>query len=478
MKTTFIPRLTAGVHTNSHGAGDSRRKTSAYGEPVILDRLFPRGRPGLWRLLICLAGALVIGIAVMLAVILHRSFGPSAGNPGDGGENHQQGEIPPVVTADEGESGDQTLPIEDEDTGNASTDGTSDGASDGASETNRNPAEETTADDGESTTGPSDSNGAEEGTDPPADGGEATEPPLSSGGEPGDGPGTGDESGGTQAPEPDTEPNQGTEPAPGDPPTVPEGCYPIQSVDMSESVRGAGYVEGEAGVLPDALPEGGLWGNRNPPTVLIINTHPYEAYGDGKAWYDPASGGLALADTPSDAEGTVALAASLGRTLRGMGVTVMHLRIAVSAEDSAADIYARTESVVRSYCRLYPDIGLVLDLRRSAELTPVGGILRTEGTLEGEGCAQVRISVSGDREEAATGRDLAVALALRRALWAAETTISRPVRVKAGSGIAGDLSEVCVLTLDVGAAGNVYAEAERLVTPLAEALERIVGDES
>ena len=259
-------------------------------------------------------------------------------------------------------------------------------------------------------------------------------------------------------------------------PPVPDGCYPTVSVDMSEQERGVGYIAGNAEDIPTRLPSGWLWGTGVPPTVLMVNTHPYEGYGDGGAWYDPTAGGLAVTDTPNAPDGTVALGAALTRALRDRGVTVIHLRIAVSAEDTAAEIYDRTETMIRHYCRLYPDIGLVLNLRRSAELTEGGGVLRTAGNYQGEPCAQARISVSGGRSKTATGRDLAVALALREGLWGVEPSISRPVWVKSGGGLISDLTDVCVLTLEAGSAGNTYEEGKRLVEPLAAVLDGLLQD--
>jgi stage II sporulation protein P len=243
---------------------------------------------------------------------------------------------------------------------------------------------------------------------------------------------------------------------------------------MSLTEHGAGYVQGAVEGLPPALPREELWTGEGMPTVLIIHTHPFEGYGDGKPWYDPAAGSLAVTDSPYDPEGVVALGAALSRSLREAGVTVIHLRVAVSESDSAADVYGRTEAAVRSYCSMYPDIGLVIDLRRSAEMTEAGGILRTAGELDGEACAQLRISVNGGRGEGAVERDLAAALALREALWQVSPTISRPVRVKSGSGIAGVAEGVCQLTLELGAAGNPYPEAQRLVAPLAAALGNVL----
>ena len=153
----------------------------------------------------------------------------------------------------------------------------------------------------------------------------------------------------------------------------------------------------------------------------------------------------------------------------------MHLRIAVSEEDTAAAIYDRTRAAVRSYLTLYPDIGLILDLRRSAELTEEGGILRTAGDLNGETCAQLRISVSAHRPANEVKRDLSAALALRETLWQISPTVARPVWVKSGGGIAGDGEGVSALTLELGSAGNTFGEAAALIPPLAECIARLVS---
>lgn len=257
---------------------------------------------------------------------------------------------------------------------------------------------------------------------------------------------------------------------------VPEGCIPVQSMDMSMKDRGSGYVIRESGGLPSSLPVGGLWATEGMPAVLVVNTHPYAGYHDGGSYYDPAEGGLAQVQSSMDPEGTVALGAALTSYLRGQGVTVIHLRISVSPGETSSAIRERTETMIRHYCRLYPDIGLVLDLGRSAEMTEEGGILQTQARYSGEACAQLRMTVSGSRPSDATGRDLAAALALRQALWEEEPALSRPVRVVEGGGLASELLDVRVLTLELGAAGNTYAEAKALLKPLGDALCRILGN--
>ncbi len=276
-----------------------------------------------------------------------------------------------------------------------------------------------------------------------------------------------------------TETEEQTETEPADPPTteppsetMPDGCFPIVREDKSDPERSVGYIVNTAGNLPPSIPGEGtrLWSTAEAPMVLIVHTHPYEGYGDGGDWYDPATGGLAQTESVNAPDGVVALGVQLARDLRERGVTVIHLRVPVSEGESASSTYDRTEAMVRYYCQLYPEIGLVLDLRRSAEMTDGGGILRTDGELDGLMCAQVRMSVSGGRSQDAVARDIALAVSMRRALWEIEPSVSRPVWVKNGAGMAAELDGVAVLTLELGAAGNTYTEAERLLTPLAEVI--------
>ena len=81
---------------------------------------------------------------------------------------------------------------------------------------------------------------------------------------------------------------------------------------------------------------------------------------------------------------------------------------------------------------------------------------------------------SGGRDETALGYDLAVALSIREGLWDTSPTLSRPVGVKSGSGLAGDVADLRILTLEMGSAGNTYGEARATVEPLARAISAVI----
>ena len=339
-----------------------------------------------------------------------------------------------------------------------------------APESDTDPAEpEVTPADTEDLSQPAESESPDE--EPGEEPGESAAGDVETDGEP-------SEAGTTAETEADTDPlpeeTVPTEEAPeDDDPAIPEGCLEFAYGDVSLSALGVGYLQSDGMSLPSVSPADSPWKGES-PAVLIVNTRPYEGYGGDAAWYDPAAGGLALTDSPNAPDGVVALGGALAVALREQGITVIHLRVPVSAEDSTATVTARTEEAIRYYCRLYPEISLVLDLRRSAELTADGRILATQGQYDGTICAQLRISVSGGRDGDAAAYDLAVAQSIREAMWSAEPTLTRPVRIKSGGGIAGDLTDLRILTLELGSAGNIYAEAEALVEPLGDAVTAVL----
>ncbi len=285
---------------------------------------------------------------------------------------------------------------------------------------------------------------------------------------------------------PGTEPETDGETRPSEPPeTMPEGAFPITSLDVSASERGVSYIENTSSASPPDMPAAGskLW--KDAPTVLVVHSHPFEGFGDGREWYDPADGALAQTDSLTAPDGVVALGARLTAVLREAGVTVVHLRVPVAEGASVSATTAATRAAVADYCARMPEIGLVIDLRRSAELTAEGEILRTLGAYAGESCAQVRISVGASRAPASVKRDMAAAMALRSALWAQAPVLSRPVWLKGGAGMAADADatadtggQVVHLTLEFGAAGNTFAEAERLCTPVGMAVAGLIAERS
>lgn len=260
-------------------------------------------------------------------------------------------------------------------------------------------------------------------------------------------------------------------PAETDPPaaesdTLPSTDVPIKVVcrDMSESERGYTHLWNETDLVP-ALASGTWTPPDESPTVLLVCSHPYETYAD-----DPQT-------TISD------IAATLAEELRTRGVRVIFVGNALSgltAASSVRECYTRTQALVRYYCRLYGNISLVLDLRRSAE-TVGEARLAPIGEVDGLRVAQVRVVVDGLRigTDASDSSDVATAVALRKALFERSPTLSRPVYLRASQGLIAAASDgplsTCLLTLELGGSGNRRDDATAAVPFLAGALAAVLG---
>ena len=256
---------------------------------------------------------------------------------------------------------------------------------------------------------------------------------------------------------------------------LPDGAIPIVRQDVSESHRGVDYLYNPAALPVFPTVDDRLWSTAGTPAVLIVHSHPREAYGDGGDFLVAGEDGVALAPVGVTEGSVVALGDALTERLRAAGITVIHLRTVAEAGESYAETYERTERMIRYYTTLYPDIGLVLDLRRSAEGAG-GGILAAQGVVEGTTYAQLRITVDGLRGEADVSRDVAVAQSLRASLWATSPTLCRPVYLRRSVGLGETRGGTAVLTLELGSAGNTYTEAAALVGPLAGALVEVLEE--
>ena len=230
------------------------------------------------------------------------------------------------------------------------------------------------------------------------------------------------------------------------------GDRPVVPKDLSDSERGGLYMEDYAGLSPDveavlANAEGWLAGK----TVLIVSSHPRDAYRDGGS----VSG---LAETLAD-------------LLRAQGVQAVYVPVSASA-DSYVDSYREVVDILRYETAIEQNIGLIIDLRRSSELTEGGGVLQTDGCFAEARCAQIRLTVDGG------GRhwqySLGAALQIREALWNMDGSLARPTRLDNGKGMTEAVARpAAVMTVEIGSFGNRYVEAERVVPLLAQAVASV-----
>lgn len=272
--------------------------------------------------------------------------------------------------------------------------------------------------------------------------------------------------------EDDTAPSQ--EPLPDDTQAPSSAEIEIKPIDMSLSHLGALHWEGDVGCIPPAF--GDISGilSREKRKVLVVCSRPYAVYREAEDGLTlPAHRENFAVQVPEDggipAEGTAALGIMLADLLSQEGIDVEVLSCATGT--SYGDTYDETSAMVSDYLARNPDVGMVLDVGRSAELLPDGTLPQSMTEDNGVPMAQLRVTVHTGRGVGVSG-DYTLAVRLRHALFDISQTVSRPVYLCRGEGLTCH-EGVAFLSLDFGTAGNTYQEAAALVEPLSCAFEKL-----
>ena len=201
------------------------------------------------------------------------------------------------------------------------------------------------------------------------------------------------------------------------------------------------------------------------PQILIIHTHGTEAYlpvpGEEYEASDPYR-------TTDGAHSVIRVGDVLCAALEAQGLSVLHDR-GLYDYPSYTGSYARCQAAVETWLAEYPGIGIVIDLHRDA----VGSdrvIYKTLAATEGESAAQVMLVVgTGENglDHPRWRQNLALALALQRALDAEGRALARPIRL-VRERYNQHLSSGAFI-LEVGTNGNTLSEAERAAELFARA---------
>ncbi len=218
------------------------------------------------------------------------------------------------------------------------------------------------------------------------------------------------------------------------------------SADMSMWELGAAHIDNTTIFTPDAR---ALLERQHSPihAVLIITSHPDESYAGG---------------------GNVGeIAAMLEKSLSEKGIQALYAAPLNNADSNAVADY---------YLNLYPEIGLILDLRRCAEVSDDGKLLRPVYAYDSKiNSAQIRV-ICDSRGDGAymTENNLSLALKLRERIFSLHPSASRPVWLREGTNSCS--SDTYCLTVEIGAAGNTYTEAQNAVCILADAIATLVAN--
>lgn len=191
----------------------------------------------------------------------------------------------------------------------------------------------------------------------------------------------------------------------------------------------------------------------NPPSVLIIHTHTTEGYAESPGWRTTEESGnmIAIGDTVADA-------------LTAQGIGVIHDR-ELHDYPSYNGAYVRTRKSLEAYLRQYPGLRLILDLHRDAA-GEGNRQMRTQATVAGEPSAQLMIVMGTNYDT--YEENLSLGLKLHAQLERMYPGITRPLQLRA----ARFNQDLCPgsLLIEIGAAGNTQAEAQRAAKALAQAV--------
>lgn len=219
----------------------------------------------------------------------------------------------------------------------------------------------------------------------------------------------------------------------------------------------------EVGALLEQPLEWDLTGRE--PTVLILHTHTTESYTKTGEDYEETSAYRTL----DERYNMLSIGDTVGKILAEHGITAVHDRL-LHDYPSYNGSYNDARKSIEAFLEAYPSIQLVLDLHRDAADTP-NGQLRTATTVEGESSAQLMLVMGTD----ASGlthpdweKNLSLAVKLHAALERQSPGIMRPLILRS-QRFNQDMSPGALL-VEVGAAGNTHAEAQKAAGQLALAI--------
>ena len=190
--------------------------------------------------------------------------------------------------------------------------------------------------------------------------------------------------------------------------------------------------------------------------VVVIASHPYEAYLDGaKPYVDGDFSAVGEENTTAD------LAKYLATALSRLGVDAEYLPIDTS---SALGSYAKASDVINAYKKDH-DVACVIDVHRAVLKGDNGDLIRPITNKGGEAAAQTVLVVASGVENTETRAGNAAALA-----EIMNSVCERSASVSFADGKLGQDACDVFITADIGSAGNSYAEAVRGASVVASAL--------
>lgn len=212
------------------------------------------------------------------------------------------------------------------------------------------------------------------------------------------------------------------------------------------------------------------------PLVLILHTHPSEAYLTSEQTY--FSEPIGDATYSDDRErNLLKVGAVFCRVLNQNGIPTIHCQT-LHDDSGLSGSYDRAAESIQWYLEQYPSIRYVIDLHRDAVMTDQGAYVRSVADGTSEPTAQIMAVVGSDCNGTAVPnqeRNLALAVRLWQKLNGNGQTVCRTPYLKRSSY--NQEYAPCSLLLEIGTGANTVEEACRAAELAAEALSQIFHGE-
>lgn len=245
--------------------------------------------------------------------------------------------------------------------------------------------------------------------------------------------------------------------------SVPKGQHGIIPADLSCAAVGYDYVGGDGNIAVSA--DTSFTFQNGKIQVLIVNTHPYEAYTDEIS----ASYGDDFSAVGGD-KTVKELAQSMTLALAEKGIGTEYLDTGVTSNKNS---YAEAKKKISEYLKDHTDILYIIDIHRDV-LTDGGENLLRPITKHGDVvCAQMNFTVSKSAKNYESNLLLAAALAEK--IKQISPSVLMPTEIT-GSVQNQDLAKA-VVTLNIGTCGNSFSEASESAKLFTEALAFLAAGE-
>lgn len=198
-------------------------------------------------------------------------------------------------------------------------------------------------------------------------------------------------------------------------------------------------------------------------TVLVINTHPYEAYSEDGA-FEYKDGSYVNAGTGKNSVAAVADAFIDALAERGIQAAYVEL-----STTSSLHSYAAAYEALETALAEYPDVRYVVDIHRDILLDDDGNMLRPVTAGEAGTMAQMRLVIGTDADGASYEdweKGASATLALAERLAASYPSLLMPTEISRSR--LNQHLPVTVFTAEIGTCGNSVEEAIRTAQAFGE----------